>query len=889
MSLFNRRLSGPAVIAGLVFALVTSGGRQTITAQANAGGRLRFVHAVPGAAAVEISVDKTPAVRALDYASASRFLNVTAGEHTITITASGSTTQIAQGKVSVSAGQAETVIAQGAANAVELGIYEDDLGPVALGNTRLTASLAIKDAPAVDVLRGDGSPLIQGLKYNVPYGAFDIPATAVSIVVVNAGGDASNPVLKADNVALVAGTHNRLVALGTLQGATKPAYLLLTAATDADNPAASELVRLVHASPDAPAVDVYIGDKLVVPALSFGSYTPHIAVAAGSVDVTLRAAGGTADSAPLAKSTLTLAAGKATTVVIAGPSDGLSITSADDNVATLAPNRARIHFINATGEGSASAKIGSATATVSTAKPDLKGVEVAPGIYDVTVTVDNPALQLSAAQQPFSGGVLYDVVVAGSDKNSKLIIAATGLNEQPGSVPGPAGVAVAEATTAATAAATQAAPLTKSAPPTKQAPTQKTQPTQAPTLVPPPTETQPEAPTEPPTAQPDQPTAVAQEPTATLAPPTKPPAAPQGLIATVQTNEGVNLKIREYPRADARTLALVPSGGQLAIEGVKGPVPPTGQPTPSRTPGPTPTVNAEGVTIDQIWLFVTWTTADGGNVTGWVNAQYVKITRNGRVVKEIADILAFKQIPQNTPGEINSAAVTPVGADANQIVGTVTVNEGTNLQLRRTPGIDGESLALVPAGAQVVVLAKFEVKSKGGVVGEPASTIWLLVRYATDTGTITGWVNSQYVQLTFHQRKADLSEVPTATEITRGFIEGNATVVKPPAPPGIIATVDKLNQGANLQLRNLPNATAESLALVPAGTELPVLGRNGDGNWLMVRFEDKEGWINSQYVTVTKAGRPFKIADITNVTTEKDTVGIATPGPSPTPTATKTS
>ena len=72
--------------------------------------------------------------------------------------------------------------------------------------------------------------------------------------------------------------------------------------------------------------------------------------------------------------------------------------------------------------------------------------------------------------------------------------------------------------------------------------------------------------------------------------------------------------------------------------------------------------------------------------------------------------------------------------------------------------------------------------SKGGVVGEPASTTWLLVRYATDTGTIVGWVNQQYIQLTRNQRKVDLTEVPTAKEITRGFIEGNATPVKPPAP-----------------------------------------------------------------------------------------------------------
>jgi uncharacterized protein YgiM (DUF1202 family) len=257
------------------------------------------------------------------------------------------------------------------------------------------------------------------------------------------------------------------------------------------------------------------------------------------------------------------------------------------------------------------------------------------------------------------------------------------------------------------------------------------------------------------------------------------------------------------------------------------------------------------------------------------------VTRNGRLIKEVIDILALRQVLPTIPGEINSSSVTPVAGESNQIIGTITVDEGRNLQLRRTPGIDGESLALVPAGATVIVLAKYDVQPKG-LIGEPTTPTWLLVRYETDQGAITGWVNLQYVKLTRNQRPVDIAEVAKATEVTRGFIEGNATAVKPPAAPGIIATVNKVNPGTNLQLRLQPDATSESLALIPSGSELQVVGRNGDGNWLRVKFEDKEGWINSQYVTVTKSGKTYNIADITNITQEKDTTGIATPGPSPT-------
>src|SRR5262249_10250870 len=85
-----------------------------------------------------------------------------------------------------------------------------------------------------------------------------------------------------------------------------------------------------------------------------------------------------------------------------------------------------------------------------------------------------------------------------------------------------------------------------------------------------------------------------------------------------------------------------------------------------------------------IWIFVEWTIeSDGGNVTGWVNAQYVNISVNGRLVTNIVDILSMKQIPENTFGVINSTGVTPIAPDDNRIHGTINVAEGANATRRR--------------------------------------------------------------------------------------------------------------------------------------------------------------------------------------------------------------
>src|SRR5450432_684811 len=894
--------------ACITLATILSIGTATNYAQAQAatGGRLRFVHGVPGAPAVDISIDDVLAVRNLAYATATRYLNVPAGDHTLAIAATGTTNTIFKGKVSVNPGQAQTVIVQGTIAAVELGVYEDDLGPLAPGNTRLTAIHAIKDAPAIDILKSDNSPLIQGLKYGAPYGGFDIPAGALGILVVPAGGDASAALVK-DTLALVAGTHNVVVALGTVGGAVKPSYLLLTAATDADNPATVDWVSFVHAASGAQAVDIYAGDKLIAPALSFGSATPHIALDPKSGSITVRAAGSAASSAALATLTdLGLAVGGSGTLVISGADGNLTTTVAQDSNATLDAKTVRINVINVA-RGASQANAGTATlalngkSLVSDPSKSSTSTELPAGTYDVSVTVDKPAIQLVSKGLALSGGVLYDLVVAGNDQDSKLIVVGTGINEQPSSVPAAPGTVVAQADTAVPAA-------TDAAQPAQTADVQSTTAATAAALAPtdtlaPPTIVPTTAPVQPTTVPPTEvlvgqaptvtlaaPDTSADQPTETLAP-VQPTATPQGVVALVETNEGVNQKIRQYPSTDALTLFLVPSGESFTVLGVRGPVSkPGAAPTTAPTKGPTPTLSAANVTMDQIWLYVRYDVPNGGgSVTGWSNAGTLLVSnkgRNFRKVEDVLDNLSLKEIPADQVGE-NATSATAVPGDSNAIIGTiVNLADGVNANLRRTPGLDGEVLTPIPLNDQVVVLQQIDLKAGTPVVGSPDSTTWLFVRYTKDTGSYTGWITAQYVQLSRRGRKLDLDPtvVPVATGIQRGGTQGNVEPVKPPAAAGLIATVSNINQDTHLNLRRTPDANSESLVQIAAGEELQVEGRNGDGNWLKVQYQGQEGWINSEFVTITKNGKAYKIPDISIVTGEKDTTGIATPGPSPTAT-----
>jgi hypothetical protein len=806
-------------------------------AQGEVAGKVRFVHGVAGAPEVDIYIDGQLAASGLSYSTATRFLQVPVGTRALTVTRNGSPTPLFQGSLSLSTTFGYTVVVQGTPEALEVGLYEDDLAPVRPNSIRFGAIHAVKDAPPVDVIQVSGTvefPLAQGLTYGQPYGTVDIPLSGGDLVVVPAGAPISSVLARISQLTLVAGTYNTAIVLGS---GPSVALLVLSERVEPENAANSTLVSFVHASPEAPAVDIYANDALIAVSVPYGVGLPHVWLPSGETKIAVRAAGSTADSAPVLQAETTLPGGAAATVVVSGALSALSATIYADNITTLSPDSARVRLINALNSDLAFITLDEETVVQSS---QASGREVSRGVYNAEFGIFANDLKLPS-RLVLNGGALHNFILTGTQSAPELIYVVTSLSEQLGS---------AAVVTPEVAQATPLPPDLVLAPtPT---PLVGAIPTVAPVLIP-------TVPVAIPTIAPPVVPPVALQPTAT-------PFGFTGITGVVDTNPGVNLKIREYPREDARTLALAPSRTLLRIEGVRGPARLPNQPTPEATA----TLNPEGVRIEDIWVFVTWELPDGGKITGWTKPQYLVVTdARGRLVFSPAEMLTFPQIPENEFGEVTTALATPIAPDVNLIIATVNVDPGVNLQLRRTPDITAESLALLPLGTRLVVLEKTQVESRGGLVGEPSSLIWLYVRFTTESGTLTGWVNSQFVLLSQNGRPFALDDVPTATEIRVGGLQGNPLAVPPPPVTQVVtATIDRIDPGANLHLRRNPDASSESLGLIPAGTQLQVLGRNGAGTWLQVEYNGIRGWINASFVSVTRGGRSFPIQDIPNVLDE---------------------
>lgn len=172
---------------------------------------------------------------------------------------------------------------------------------------------ASPDAPAVDIYVDDA--LVSGWS-NVPFGTLSdymaVPAGSYNIKVY-ATGDTTTAVIDTD-VTVAAGMSYTIAASGLLGDSSLKAHVFV------DEPnldASKSLVRVVHLSPDAPAVDVAPdGGQALISNLAFPDATGYAALEPGSYDLEVRVAG--TMTVALDLDPITLGAGRAYSVFAIG-------------------------------------------------------------------------------------------------------------------------------------------------------------------------------------------------------------------------------------------------------------------------------------------------------------------------------------------------------------------------------------------------------------------------------------------------------------------------------------------------------------------------------------------------------------------------------------------
>ena len=173
----------------------------------------------------------------------------------------------------------------------DMGVCSAALGIGMAGDSCINVIHASPDAPAVDVYL-DGELALEGVEFGQFSGWIAVPAGEHQVQVTAAGDDAANAVIDA-NVELAADAAYHVAATGHLADITPQIYQVNLSDLDAmGDPMAR--IRVIHTSPDAPAVDIALaGGDVLIADLAFPNASDALEVPAGSYDLEVRPTGTT--------------------------------------------------------------------------------------------------------------------------------------------------------------------------------------------------------------------------------------------------------------------------------------------------------------------------------------------------------------------------------------------------------------------------------------------------------------------------------------------------------------------------------------------------------------------------------------------------------------------
>ncbi len=185
-------------------------------------------------------------------------------------------------------------------------------------------------------------------------------------------------------------------------------------------------VRVIHASPDAPAVDVFVDGNAVLTNVAFPAISQYLTLPAGAHTVAVAPAGQGAGAAVITANP-TLAADGAYTVAAVGTLANIRGEIYNDNLAAPAAGKAHVRVIHASPDAPAVAvKVASGPTLISSlAFPNASDyLPVDAGTYNLQVTpagandvvIDLPNTTLTA-------GTIYDVVAVGQLANIRAEVA----------------------------------------------------------------------------------------------------------------------------------------------------------------------------------------------------------------------------------------------------------------------------------------------------------------------------------------------------------------------------------------------------------------------------------------------------------------------------------
>lgn len=298
--------------------------------------QLRVVHASPDLPAVDLYLDGANiGSRFTPGLFHNRPLAFNAGDYTLNVLPTGTdprnTTPLVDFPITLPEDESTIILLLGTADDLQVEVYQEDLSALPDDTARLSMVNAIPDGPAVVFQEAE-----RVLARDVVFGSHSAP------VKLTAGNHTFNFVSGTSNLASLdlPVAEKSVYTVVLLGGENAQAIVFQTLANRETQ------VRVVHASPDAGPVDIYLDDRPLAAELPYREWTEWQTFRSLPYELRIVPAG-EPDAAPLYSAKIALAADKSVDLVLVDEVQRLRLVQIEEDTSITPANQARLLFINA--------------------------------------------------------------------------------------------------------------------------------------------------------------------------------------------------------------------------------------------------------------------------------------------------------------------------------------------------------------------------------------------------------------------------------------------------------------------------------------------------------------------------------------------------------------
>ena len=261
--------------------------------------KVRVIHMSYDAPAVDIKLDGTVAISNLAYGATSGYADIEVGTRNIQVVPAGASEPVViEANLPIVVDQEYTIIAANSLSNIQPIVLTDNR-TVKTSKAKVRFVHASPDAPAVDIKLNDGNGAVvfDNTSFSESKDYVEVDAGTYNFAVT--ANDDTKEVVILGNVPLENGTLYTVVARGTLNASDNYPFEVRTfvdnGSGDAfvDLQAATSKIKVIHASPDAPGVDLLVDNAVVGTNLTFPNNTGYLTLNSGTKNVKVNVTGTT--------------------------------------------------------------------------------------------------------------------------------------------------------------------------------------------------------------------------------------------------------------------------------------------------------------------------------------------------------------------------------------------------------------------------------------------------------------------------------------------------------------------------------------------------------------------------------------------------------------------